>query len=32
LELEEGSMGTKKEKCLDLKFARGFSGAIRDGV
>jgi hypothetical protein len=28
LELKEGSIG----KCLNLKFARGFSGAIGDGV
>jgi hypothetical protein len=32
LELEERSIGTIKEKCLDLKFAGGFSGAIKDGV
>jgi hypothetical protein len=25
LELEEGSMGNKKEKCLDLKLVGGFS-------
>jgi len=32
LELEEGLMGTKKEKSLDLKFTRGFNGTIRDGM
>jgi hypothetical protein len=32
LELEEGLMGTRKKKCLNLNFTRGFSGAIKDGM
>jgi hypothetical protein len=32
LELEEGSTRIGEKKCLNLKFAGGFSGAIRDGV
>jgi hypothetical protein len=32
LELEEGSMEIRKEKCLNFKFAGGFSGAIEDGM
>jgi hypothetical protein len=31
-ELEKGLMGTKEKMCLNLKFVKGFSGAIRDGV
>jgi hypothetical protein len=32
LELEEKSTKIREKKCLNLKFTRGFSGAIGNGV
>ncbi len=32
LELEEGLIRTREKMCLNLEFARGFSGAIKDGM
>jgi len=32
LELQKGLTRTKEKKCLNLKFTRGFSGAIKDGM